>query len=313
MSKKKQPILVVHGGAGNLKFRQRHQQGISEALDVGFAALRQELGALEAVVRAVSLMEEKPVFNCGLGAVPSLTGTIEMDAAVMLDDGSSGAVAAIRDVAYPIQVAQKVMELTDHRLLAGDGALDFARKIGFAHRDPLTRERTLLYKRALKKLRQKKRTKYFSKISAIMDEYLMGTVGAIASDHRGRMAVATSTGGILLHLPGRVGDSPIIGAGTFASQSGGASITGHGEAIMKELVAYQVVKRMKRMKAPEAARYSMDQLTQHKCSCGLICLDKRGEIGIAFNTPAMSYGYIQRDEKYVFEMQEARCTTDVEA
>lgn len=284
--------LIVHGGAGTIRFEQRHRRGITRALEAGRTALETTGDAIEAVVAAVASMESDPVFNCGYGAVPSLTGVVEMDASLMTAEGRSGAVAAIRDVAHPIVVARLVMARTDHRLLVGEGAIDFARKMNIPLFDPFSPERRRLYRRAMKNLKQRQKTAYFSKLNEFMPEIPPGTVGAVARDRSGMIAAATSTGGILLHLPGRVGDSPIIGAGTYASSLGGASITGHGEAICRELVAYRFVRRLRREPAPEAAHKTIAEMTKAGCSCGLIGIDGRGRIGFAFNTPGMSCGWL---------------------
>lgn len=294
------PAIVIHGGAGNIKYSARHRKGIRSALSQGYTTLRESGSSLSAVVKAVSCMEELSVFNCGRGSVPSLTGEIEMDASVMCDTGTSGGVASITGFLHPIQIAHAVMKETDHRLLAGKGAITFALRLGMSQVNLLTPERERLYNRAKQKLVLGQSSKHFKKLQKFLGEYSMGTVGAVAIDDEGSISVATSTGGMLLHLPGRVGDSSIIGAGTYAGQAGGISLTGHGEAIMKELVAWRTYSLMKQKPAQLAADEIIAQMAARNCSCGLICIDNKGQIGISFNTPGMSYGFQNYFEQVIF-------------
>ncbi|MBN2385102.1 isoaspartyl peptidase/L-asparaginase [bacterium] len=290
------PVLIVHGGAGQIKYRERHRRGIARSLAAGYVCLERGGSALDAVVAAVSMLESISVFNAGTGSVPSLTGQVEMDAAVMTDDGRSGAVAAISRVEHPVVLAREVMIKTDHRLLVGQGATLFARKLGYPDYEPLTDERVRFYQRTIKKITKTQKMKFFPRVPNFLKMYCPGTVGAVARDNKGALAVATSTGGMFLHLPGRVGDSPIIGAGTYASKAGAVSLTGHGEAICGEMAAFRLVTMLEQDSAPVAARRLITRLERRKCSCGLICIDARGRIGHAFNTPSMSWG-VTRDNK----------------
>jgi beta-aspartyl-peptidase (threonine type) len=295
------PQLIIHGGAGKIRNEAEHRAGIKEALNCGWEALIKK-GALEAVLSAVSCMEDNPVFNCGTGSSLNLDGEVEMDASVMLSDGSFGGVAALKHVQHPILVARKVMEETDHLLLAGEGALNFARKMDFPEHNPITEIR----QKALEELKQSGNLPYLPKLSQALQnrtspgEDKFGTVGAVARDDSGLIAVATSTGGIMGKLPGRVGDSCILGAGTYASRDGGVSCTGHGEAILRLLLAFRACERMHFKKAQEVlselALWAKDQGS----SCGLIGIDWRGNIAFAFNTESMSYGFTDGDCMVIF-------------
>jgi beta-aspartyl-peptidase (threonine type) len=239
------------------------------------------------VERSVASLEDIKIFNAGTGSTLGLTGEVEMDASVMTSDGRYGAVASLREVKNPIRVARLVMEKTDHILLAGEGALRFARLMGMKPHHPVTPERKALWRRSRKGLK----SKYFQKLKELSGYY--GTVGVVALDREGRLAAGTSTGGINLHLPGRIGDTPIIGAGTYCDQNGGVSTTGHGEAIMKTFLALRTVQLLARYPARAAARKAIDYATQHQCRGGLIGIDKKSGILCLDNTKGMSWCYIK--------------------
>lgn len=213
--------IAVHGGAGEWD-EVRHGQaraGVHGAANRGGSLLAQGSSALDAVTAAVAVLEDDPVFNAGTGSVLNRDGEVEMDASVMTGhDLGFGAVAAIRRVRNPVLVARLVMERSGHALLVGEGAVRFAREHGCGDYDPVTVDArgAWLRARALQGL---------------------GTVGAVAVDREGRLAAATSTGGTLLKLPGRVGDTPLPGAGTYATQDAAVSATGKGELMMRVLAA----------------------------------------------------------------------------
>lgn len=293
--------LIVHGGAGRIRNEEEHRKGIKEALVVGWDALKKH-GPLEGVLSAVCSMEDDPVFNCGLGSSLNLEKEVEMDASIMLSDGSFGGVASLKNVQHPILVARKVMEETDHLLLAGEGALKFARKMGFEPFNPITEER-------LKILEEQIETDNFPflpRLSHSLKEARgqktekWGTVGAVARDDSGFIAVATSTGGISGKLPGRVGDSCIPGAGTFASFFGGVSCTGHGEEIIRLLLAFRACEGMRFKKSSEVLEELTLLAKEKGCLCGLIGIDWRGNIGVSFNTESMSFGYTDGKRMVVF-------------
>jgi beta-aspartyl-peptidase (threonine type) len=295
------PVIIVQGGAGLFRPSKVRRQGVTRAAKSGYSILVGGGSCLDAVERAVMIMEDDPVFNAGTGSTLSFNGKVEMDATVMTDDLQCGGVAAIRDVKNPICVARKVMEETDHLLLAGEGAVRFARKIGFKPYNPITEHNLRKLKRGLQRMTEGKSSTYFPKqVSVARKLGNLGTVGAVALDQRGRIAVATSTGGIFLRMDGRVGDSAIIGAGTYANSFGGASATGHGEWIMRLCIAWVAVDLMRRLNAQAAVDRTMKLAERHGCRCGLIAIDRRGRVGFGHTTKLMAYAYIRDGNLTVF-------------
>ncbi|MGB9721363.1 MAG: isoaspartyl peptidase/L-asparaginase family protein [bacterium] len=280
-------VIIANGGAGGINFPHRRAQGLKKAVNTGYEILKNGGLSLDAVEKAIMVLEDTTIFNAGTGSTLSLTGEVEMDASIMTADGSFGAVAAIRNVRYPIQIARLVMEKTDHLLLCGDGAIRFARLCGIKYHNPKTKEKERMWLRAKNRLK----SDYFPKLYKLKELY--ETVGVVALDKNGMIAVGTSTGGISLHLPGRVGDTPIIGAGTYANKYGGVSATGHGEMIMKTLLAFRTVGFMEKYSAPVAGKMAIDYATRNKCRAGLIGIDRNGRILCVNNTEAMSWCYIK--------------------
>jgi len=281
------PVIIANGGAGGISFPERRDKGLRKSVGAGYEVLEGGGTSLEAVVQAVALLEDDPIFNAGTGSVLGLTGEVEMDASLMTSEGGFGAVAALQSVRHPIEVARLVMEKTDHILLAGEGALRFARLMGVKPCNPVTPERKALWRRSRKGLK----SKYFQRLKELSDYY--GTVGVVALDQEGRIAVGTSTGGVSLHLPGRIGDTPIIGGGTYCDRNGGVSTTGHGEAIMKTFLALRTVQLLARYPASVAASKAIDYATRQGCRCGLVGIDKKGGILCLDNTKGMSWCYIR--------------------
>ncbi len=236
--------------------------------------------ALDAAQLAVRVLEDDPLFNAGTGSVLNEDGEVETDASVM--EGATlraGAVAAVRGVKNPVVLARAVMERSGHLLLAAEGALRFAREIGMALVDP----GTMITEAALARFRD------------VARERGTGTVGACAIDAAGHVAAATSTGGTSHKRAGRVGDTPIIGAGTYADDAAGAvSCTGHGEDIVRVVLARACCERMARgMSAQQAADASIAELGRRvQGSGGLIAVDRQGRVGFAYNTQAMSRAWI---------------------
>jgi beta-aspartyl-peptidase (threonine type) len=280
-------VIIANGGAGGIPYPERRAKGLKRAVGAGYEILKSGGSSLDAVERSAAILEDIKIFNAGTGSVLGLTGEVEMDASLMTSEGNFGAVAALQSVRHPIEVARLVMEKTDHILLAGEGALRFARLMGMKPYNPVTPERKALWRKSRKGLK----SKYFQRLKELSGYY--GTVGVVALDKDGRLAAGTSTGGINLHLPGRVGDTPIIGAGTYCDQNGGVSTTGHGEAIMKTFLALRTVQLLARYSARVAARKAIDYATQHQCRCGLIGIDKKGGILCLDNTKGMSWCYIK--------------------
>jgi beta-aspartyl-peptidase (threonine type) len=283
--------IIVNGGAGSAKALTPEEQeiarkGVRKASEAGYLVLSKGGKAIDAVVEAVRVMEDDPIFNAGTGSALTINGEVEMDASLMTMDGHFGAVGAIKDVKNPILVARKIMEQTDHLLLVGDGAIKFARHLGFEKHNPITKRQ----QEKLTKLKEKGESQYFPNLK----KYLKyGTVGAIAFDKNQTIAVANSSGGIRGKLPGRVGDSAILGAGTYASVFGGATATGHGEWIMKLLLSKMVVDWMKNNNAQTAIEHALKEAKQAGCFCGIIGIDNKGNIGFGKTTKYMAWAYLK--------------------
>lgn len=299
--------IAIHGGAGTIlksmmsESRQRHyEQELRIALRAGSGVLKQGGAALDAVTAAVVALEDCPLFNAGRGSVFSHDGKHEMDASVM--DGKStdaGAVASVQGVRNPVLLARKVMEASEHLLLAGKGAEAFARVngIAFEHDDYFYDGfRYEQYQEALKADRVQ-----LDHTSG--DGKKMGTVGAVAWDSKGHLASATSTGGLTNKKFGRVGDSPIIGAGTYANdRTCAVSCTGVGELFIKESVAFQVHLLMqdagKSLK--EACDLVVkDRLVKINGEGGLIAIDHQGNIELSFNSAGMYRAWATPDTEEV--------------
>ncbi len=286
--------IIAHGGAGGINYPQRRRRGLKNAVQAGYEILRAGGTSLDAVETAAIILEDTTIFNAGTGSYFNLAGDVEMDASVMTSDMKFGAVGVIRDIQNPTRVARMVMERTDHLLLCGDNAISFARLMGMKYYNPKTKEKERIWKRKKKKYT----STYFKKLKELADLY--GTIGAVAIDKDGLIAVATSSGGINLRLPGRVGDTPVVGAGTYADPNGGVSATGHGEEIMRHLLAYRVVKMMARTTARRVGERIMSYATKHGCQCGVIGINKKAEILYANNTKAMSWCYIKNGRLSTF-------------
>jgi L-asparaginase / beta-aspartyl-peptidase len=265
------PAIIVHGGAGAIKDEslEARLQGCQDAALAGWRILEQGGSALDAVEAAVVALEDNPLFNAGTGSTLNRLGKVEMDAAMMDGHGlHAGAVAAVSGIKNPISLARRVMRDGRHILLAGDGALLFARESGFPECAP----ESLVVDR--------ERERWNSK---------HGTVGCVALDRNAKLAVGTSTGGIFDKLPGRVGDSPLIGCGTYADADGAVSCTGHGEAIIRTVLGKSTVDFLRAgMDAQAAARQAIDLLESSTGSTGgLILIGRSGRIGFARNTTHM--------------------------
>ncbi len=276
------PIILVHGGAWDIpdELVSAHRRGVKEAVISGMNALA--FSAVDAVEAAVSSMEDDPTFDAGIGSFLNRDGKVELDAAII--EGTSmqaGAVGAVHRIRNPIKLARIVMEKCDTVFLVGEGAERFAAKQGIllCDNEDLIIERE---KRRWKTLsREKKPTKeFFSK----------GTVGAVALDGKGGLAAGTSTGGTPFKQPGRVGDSPILGAGTYATGECAVSCTGWGEIIMKAGMARTVADLIENGEsAQDAAERSIAVLRKRFSGYGgVIAVTRRGDYGIAYNTPRMA-------------------------
>lgn len=294
--------LVIHGGAGiapkdlTPEKEAACRKTLEEALRSGHKVLREGGSSLDAVQAAIMVLEDSPLFNAGRGAVLTSEGKVEMDASIM--DGrniTAGAVASVSGVRNPIRLARLVMERTPHVLLVGGGAEAFARECNL----PFEPEEWFITPEQQEKLRKaKERT---TSLAAPDDDLTlrMGTVGAVALDKEGHLAAGTSTGGLTNKRHGRVGDSPLIGAGTYAEDAVCAvSCTGHGESFIRSVVAYDVAARMKYAKRDlvTAAREVIhEKLPKIQGKGGLIALDAAGHITTPFNTPGMFHGWVTAD------------------
>jgi beta-aspartyl-peptidase (threonine type) len=276
-------VIVVHGGAGVRRADKPGDQQLAvleQALEAGYA----QKTALEAVVAAVVVLEDSPLFNAGRGSCLNADGEIEMDASLM--DGATvraGGVAAVKHIRNPILAARAVMEKTRHVLLAGPGAERFAEAQGLKL-EPAEYFRTEARLAALRK--------------NLKNHH--GTVGAVALDSDGNLAAATSTGGYTGKMPGRVGDSPLIGAGTWAdNRSCAVSGTGLGEAFIRAAVGHEVAARMRYLKQPlaRAAAAALAQVKTIGGDGGLIAVDRRGNVAMPFNSEGMFRAAIDRAGK----------------
>lgn len=292
-----QYALVVHGGAGKWEEKEAAAAlaGVRAAARAGLRVLAGGGSALDAAVAAVVVLEDDPLFNAGTGSALNLGGEAEMDACVMEGGGlRAGAVAALRGVKNPVLVARKVMEETDHVLLAGEGAERFARALGFPGYDPVTARRRRDHRERLARLREAggEELPALRALLARHPALAPGTVGAAALDASGALAAATSTGGLSLKLPGRVGDSPVPGAGTYATRAAAASATGRGEAILRALLTRDACDRVARGDPPQdAAQAALGALAGLGGGAGIIVVDRRGRIGIAHDTPFMPHAW----------------------
>lgn len=292
--------IVIHGGAGTLSADKTSaeqarvlESTLSAATRAGHKILADGGSSLDAVIMAVSLLESSPHFNAGIGAVFTWDGQHELDASIMRGDTlAAGAVAGVTTVRSPIKLARAVMEQSPHVLLAGSGAEAFARSIGIPAVDNSifsTERRRAALNRRKQDLSQ----------TAVPAEFKWGTVGAVALDQAGNLAAATSTGGMTGKRWGRIGDSPLIGAGTYAdNRSCAVSATGHGEFFIRYNVAADICARVRYQGADlhtAAAAVIHEELLPAGGTGGVIALDTAGNIAMPFNTPGMYRAYIDRD------------------
>ena len=283
--------VVVHGGAGVLSNLSKEQQlvieqKVSETILSAYEILQKGGSSLDAVEFVVSEFEDSLLFNAGRGSVYTSDETQEMDASIMYGfDRSAGAVASIKKIKNPIKLARKVLEETEHVILVGDGAESFAESIG----ETIVEPSYFHSEKNLKRLRKLKSKIADSQI--IQDK--IGTVGAVAIDKKGNISAATSTGGMTNKMPGRVGDTPIIGSGTWAqNQVCGVSSTGHGEFFIKFQVAKEVCTRMEYLnQSLQDSSYAViKELKDIGASGGLIAIDKDANVSTPFNTEGMIRG-----------------------
>lgn len=283
--------IVIHGGAGTIAREDMtvdKETAIRAALEAsvqaGYQALLAGAGSTEAVIAAIRVMEDSPLFNAGKGAVFNAAGTHEMDASIMEGAGlNAGAVASVASIRNPIELAHKVMTDSEHVMLMGDGAEQFAREHGFAMMDPE-------YFYTDFRWQQLQQIKAEERASKDDKDQWFSTVGAAALDRHGNLAAGTSTGGTSNKRWGRVGDSPIIGAGTYADNNSCAvSATGHGEYFMRYVVAYNICNRVALGAPVDAAADTVvnDILVKANGEGGVIAIDRHGNIATPFNSEGM--------------------------
>lgn len=302
--------LIAHGGAGRWRPGSDDDavEGLRAAVEQGRAILGAGGTALDAVCATVVALEDNPIYNAGTGAVLNLDGFCELDACVMESRGArAGAVAALQRVKNPVLVARKVMEETDHVMLAGEGALRFARAMGFPDHDPVTPARHadwLDKKGRLQDVVGEQGLKMRRFLQG-HPEYAGGTVGAAAVDAHGVLAAATSTGGVTLKLVGRVGDSPLIGAGNYACAHMAASATGTGEFVMRALAARAIGERMERGATLDAAmREVLDGLGRDfDADVGIIAVDRDGAPVAQHRTRDMPHAFFRGDAEITSRMR----------
>src|SRR6202011_3664775 len=305
--------LVVHGGAGTMERNKmtpqgerEYRAGIENALRAGWEILQRGGSALDATEAAVRVFEDDPLFNAGKGSVFNAAGVNEMDAAIM--DGKTlraGAVANLQHIRNPIDLARLVMDKSPHVLMGGEGAENFAKEHGV---ELLGQEYFFTQERwdALKKAKAAEKAggsgdkKFF-----LSEQDLHGTVGAVALDRNGDLAAATSTGGKTNKLPGRIGDTPVIGGGTYANNlTCAVSGTGDGEFFIMATVAHDVSALMEygHKTLEEASLAVINKIGKLGGTGGMIAIDKNGKIALPFNTPGMYRGYVDLNGKFVTEI-----------
>lgn len=299
--------IVIHGGAGTISKKnftpekeKAYRAKLQEAVETGYAILDKGGESLDAIAAAIKILEDAPMFNAGKGAVYTYNKTHELDASIM--DGKTrqaGAVAGVRRIQNPIDLARLVMDKSVHVMLSGDGAEDFAQTQGVqlvnnSSFDTEGRYKSLLRAKEKMKKAAKSKIDYQAAHQALDVEYKVGTVGAVALDKNGNIAAGTSTGGMTNKRFGRVGDSPVIGAGTFAeNESCAVSATGHGEYFIRFNVAADICARVKYQgKSIEQAGNEVihDVLMPVGGTGGVIIVDRKGNMSLPFNTKGMYRG-----------------------
>jgi beta-aspartyl-peptidase (threonine type) len=304
LTEKGRPIIVVHGGAGTWQ-PERSQpglEGVKRAAKKGFEILEKGGSAVDSVMEAVAVMEDDGAFNAGYGSSLNMEKCVEMEASIM--DGKTlqaGAAGLLKDIKNPVRLARIVMEKTDHVFVVGEGAEKLARIFNLERRNPITELRLKYYEQQKKALFDGKYElpRLASLVKTYPELFDLETVGAVALDKNGNVAAATSTGGFPLKLPGRIGDSPLIGCGTYADNYVGAcSATGIGEIAIRLVLAKTVCSYMENGKtAQEAVELAIELVNRRILATynhmGLVSVDIHGGIGAAHNSPNLCWAYIK--------------------
>ena len=306
-------VLAIHGGAGTIapdnmtpEKERDIRAGLQQALDAGYEILKGDGSSLDAVVASVEAMEDNPLFNAGKGSVFTAAGTHELDASIM--DGKTlmaGAVGRLSYVKNPIRLARAVMEQSPHVMLVGDGAEQFAKNMRMELVDTkyfYTEERWQALQRVKK---AEAEARISGKPMVVSDQDRHGTIGAVALDRHGNLAAGTSTGGSTNKRPGRVGDSPIIGAGTYANNlTCAVSATGDGECFIRLVACHEISALMEHagMTLKKASHAVIDKISGLEGAGGVISIDKDGNISLPFNTAGMYRGHVDSTGQAVIEI-----------
>ena len=317
MSAQKKYVLVIHGGAGTIlksnmttEKENAYKAKLTEALKAGYAEIQKGNTSIDAVAASIMIMEDSPLFNAGKGAVFTADGTNALDASIMYGkDKSAGAIAGVHTIKNPIKTAIAVMQKSEHVMLSGVGAEQFAKEQNLEIVDPKyfwTKDRW----EGLQKLKQKEKSNTNKKVSqnTLPESYEIdqkfGTVGAVALDKNGNITAGTSTGGMTNKKYGRIGDAPIIGAGTYADSQVGISATGWGEYFIRATAARTIAAKMEYQKkdVKTAAQETIDEIEKMGGDGGLIALDKDGNIAMPFNTAGMYRGAITEKGEIFIEI-----------
>ncbi|KRT16212.1 isoaspartyl peptidase [Pedobacter ginsenosidimutans] len=314
-AQQKKYVMVIHGGAGTILKKNMTPEkeaayidALTKALNAGYAEIKAGKSSLDAVEATIHVLENDPHFNAGKGAVFTHDGRNELDAAIM--DGKTlmaGSVAGVTTIKNPISAARAVMEKSEHVMMVGAGADQFAKEVGLEIVDPKyfwTKERWDGLQKAIKDDSTKAVLDHGNKKSELFGiknhDYKFGTVGCVALDKAGNLAAGTSTGGMTNKKYGRVGDAPIIGAGTYCNnETAGISCTGWGEFYIRNVVAKTISDLMeyKGLSVAEASKIALDKVGKMGGDGGLIALDKKGNIAMPFNTEGMYRGAITAEGK----------------
>ncbi|NNC69791.1 MAG: isoaspartyl peptidase/L-asparaginase [Flavobacteriaceae bacterium] len=317
--KEKGVAIVIHGGAGTIKKENMtaeqevaYRTKLQEALDVGYKVLEEGGTSLDAVQKAINVMEDSPLFNAGKGAVFNSLGKNELDASIM--DGktlNTGAIAGVKRIKNPINAARIVMDSTHHVMMAGKGAEDFAKMNGIEFVDDNYFHTDKRYNQLLKAQEREKvvldHSAMISDHKELIDDHKYGTVGAVALDKEGNIAAATSTGGMTNKKYGRVGDVPIIGAGTYANNNTcGISATGTGEYFIRTVATHETSSLMKykNLSLKESLDTVIKQVGDLGGSGGMVGLDKDGNVAWSFNSAGMYRGFKKSNGENVVKFYE---------
>jgi len=289
--------IVIHGGAGTVirentskEMQEKYEDKLREALQVGYSILEKGGNSVDAVENTIKILEDSELFNAGKGSVLTNEETVEMDASIMTGhDQNAGAVATLKTIKNPISAARAVMEKSNHVFLSGDGAENFAKEVGLE----TVNNKHFITESQLNQIRKIKENKY-------------GTVGCVALDKSGNITAGTSTGGMMNKKWNRIGDVPVIGAGTYANnKTCGISATGWGEYFIRNVVAYDISAMMEyqNKSMEEAAKISIfDKVGKMGATGGVIGIDKQDSVMMEFNSPGMYRGYKTENSEYVIKM-----------